>query len=141
MALEQDSRVLRVALTLADAGFHSIVIEASRSTRRCWQEKIELRSSAAAGVDRSDTLLHGGHSRRLIAALREGRVGAIGEWALYIAYRADDRRRHYTAIRRCLPPAELYYLHSFELYRAVAPMAASCGAAVTYDAHDFYRGV
>ena len=73
--------------------------------------------------------------------MREGRGGAIGEWALYLAFRADDRRRHYAAIRRVLPPAELYYLHSFELYRAVAPLAAGCGARIVYDAHDFYRGI
>ena len=77
----------------------------------------------------------------MIAALREGRGGAIGEGVLYLAFRADDRRRHYTAIRRVVPPAEFYYLHSFELYRAVAPMAARCGAPIVYDAHDFYRGI
>src|SRR5262249_43208710 len=34
-----------------------------------------------------------------------------------------------------------YYLHSFETYRAVAPIAASAAACIVYDAHDFYRGI
>ena len=32
-------------------------------------------------------------------------------------------------------------LHSFELYRAVAPLARRVGRRVLYDAHDFYRGI
>src|SRR5581483_5610719 len=122
--LEHDSRALRVAVMLAEAGFRSIVIEARPSARRCWQYPIELRSPAAAGVDPGTAVLRGGSSRKLIEALREGRGGAVGEWALYLAFRAEDRRRHCSSIRRCVPPADLYYLHSFELYRAVAPFAA-----------------
>ena len=141
VALEHDSRALRVALTLAEAGFRSIAVEAQPSRRGFRPDGIELCSPAASGIDPGAAARRGGRSRRLIAALREGRGGAIGEWALYLAFRADDRRRHCAAIRRVLPPADLYYLHSFELYRAVAPLAAGCGARVVYDAHDFYRGI
>ena len=40
-----------------------------------------------------------------------------------------------------LPAADLYYLHSFEMHRAIAPAARRNGARIIYDAHDFYRGV
>ena len=49
VALEHDSRAWRVACALAEAGFHSIVIEAQPSAHRCWKNGIELRSPAAAG--------------------------------------------------------------------------------------------
>lgn len=139
--LEHDSRALRVALTLAEAGFRSIVIEARPSRQRRRYDGIELRSPMAAGIDPGAAVLQGGWARRLIAALREGRGGALGEWALYLAFRADDRRRHGAVIRPHLPPARLYYMHSFEFYRVAAPLAARCGARVAYDAHDFYRGI
>ena len=54
------------------------------------------------------------------------------------------RRRPAPALHRDPPlgaAGGFYYLHSFELYRAVAPLATRCGAPVAYDAHDFYRGI
>lgn len=141
VALEHDSRALRVALLLAEAGFRSIVIEAQPSAHRCWQHQIELRSPSATSIDPGAALRRSGRSRELIAALRAGRGGILGEGALYLAFRTEDWRRHYAAIRRCLTPAAFYYLHSFELYRAVAPLAVGCGAPIVYDAHDFYRGI
>ena len=60
VALEHDSRALRIALTLADAGFRSIVVEARPSAAGRWHDRIELRSPAAASIDRSAALLRGG---------------------------------------------------------------------------------
>lgn len=77
----------------------------------------------------------------MVNALRTGRFGGAGELALFAGFRGLDWWRHCHRPNRLLPPAELYYLHSFELHRAVASMAARLGARVIYDAHDFYRGI
>jgi glycosyltransferase involved in cell wall biosynthesis len=73
--------------------------------------------------------------------LRSGRLGGVGELALYAGFRGHDWWRHRLQPSRLLPPAKLYYVHSFEFYRLVAPIAARLGARVIYDAHDFYRSI
>ena len=73
--------------------------------------------------------------------LRDGRLGRLGQAALYAGYRAYDWHRHCRLPRGAIAPAALYYLHSFEMHRAVAPLAARTGAPIVYDAHDFYRDI
>jgi glycosyltransferase involved in cell wall biosynthesis len=77
----------------------------------------------------------------VIAALRSGRGGAAGELVLYAGFRGRHWLRYERGAERRLPPADLYYLHSFEFYRAVAAAARRHDAKVIYDAHDFYRGI
>jgi glycosyltransferase involved in cell wall biosynthesis len=72
---------------------------------------------------------------------RGGRLGGGGELALYLGFRGWEWWRHCWRPRGCIPPAELYYLHSFEFHRAVASITARSGARIIYDAHDFYRGI
>jgi glycosyltransferase involved in cell wall biosynthesis len=72
---------------------------------------------------------------------RSGRLGSGGELALYLGFRGWEWWHHCWRPRGYVPPAELYYLHSFEFHRAIAPIAARTGARIIYDAHDFYRGI
>jgi glycosyltransferase involved in cell wall biosynthesis len=141
VSLDADSRAYRVARSLAETGFRSVVVEGQPSARRFWDKAIEVRSAlrpsrAPVGVPRHRTRFH-----RAIAAMRDGRLGMAAELALYVGFRGYDWWRHCYRPRRLLPRAALYYVHSFELYRAVAPVAARLGARVIYDAHDFYRGI
>jgi glycosyltransferase involved in cell wall biosynthesis len=140
VALDGDSRALKVAHSLDEIGFRSIVIEGRSSARRSWGDRIEVRSLAEYSVNEgAATVRRRGHG--LISALREGKGGRLGEWALYLGFRGEDWWRHRHLLRRRVPPAALYYLHSFEFFRAVAPVAARSGARIVYDAHDFYRGI
>ena len=68
-------------------------------------------------------------------------LAAPGSWPSMPGFAASTGGGIVAGHSRLLPPAELYYLHSFELHRAVAPLAARLGARVIYDAHDFYRGI
>ncbi len=141
-ALEADSRAYRIARTLADAGFRSVVVEGRASRTRFWDERLVVRSAGRANTDsRPGSVLRPGRSRDAVLSLREGRLGALGEAMLYAGFRVHDWRRHVSAPRRATPAARLYYLHSFEMYRAIAPFAARSGARIIYDAHDFYRGI
>jgi glycosyltransferase involved in cell wall biosynthesis len=137
LALEADSRTFRIAHSLADFGMRSIAIEGRPSTSRFWGPEIEVRSPG--GAQRPNGVASRPH--QIASALRSGRLGQVGELALYAGFRAYDWWRHNYQIQRLLPPAELYYLHSFELHRIVAPLAARIGARVIYDAHDFYRAI
>jgi glycosyltransferase involved in cell wall biosynthesis len=141
LPLEADSRAFRIARSLAGAGLRSLVIEGRPSTSQFWDEKIEVLSAGRVGAAPT---AHSGIDARFrlpVNALRRGRLGRLGELALYPGFRGYDWWRYCNQPRRLLPPADLYYLHSFELHRAVAPIAARLGAPVIYDAHDFYRGI
>jgi glycosyltransferase involved in cell wall biosynthesis len=137
LSLDADSRAFRVARSLADAGLRSLVIEGRPSASRFWGAEIEVRSPGHPGAAPTAPSDVGA----LVNALRNGCFGSPGELALYAGFRGFDWWRHCHQPHRLLPPAELYYLHSFELHRAVASLAARLGARVIYDAHDFYRGI
>jgi glycosyltransferase involved in cell wall biosynthesis len=141
VSLDRDSRAFRIARSLADLGFDSVVIEGRKSSCRFWGPEIEVKSAgprqtaAPPGAEARTPV------RGAVNALRDGRLGGIGELALYSGFRGYDWWRHCRQPAGLLPAARLYYLHSFELYRIVAPIAARLGAKVVYDAHDFYRGI
>jgi hypothetical protein len=141
LPIEADSRTFRIARSLAEAGWHSIVIEGRASASRFWGDAVEVRSLGPQARRRA----LGSPSRRArggaVAMARGGRLGGGGELALYLGFRGWEWWRHCWQPRGCIPPAELYYLHSFEFHRAIAPIAARTGARIIYDAHDFYRGI
>jgi hypothetical protein len=140
--LEADSRAFRIAQALAEAGFRSIVIEARASVRQFWGDSIEVCSAGRPdGLARSGTVFRQGHLRDLVMMAREGRMGPVGEAVLYAGFRVQEWQRYCHLPRRLIPQAELYVLHSFEMYRAVSAIARRSGARVLYDAHDFYRSI
>jgi glycosyltransferase involved in cell wall biosynthesis len=143
VSLDADSRAVRFAQTLADAGFRSIVVEGRPSARHFWNKAIEVRSvgRTPAAEIRPGSILQPGRLRNAVLSMRQGRMGVAGEAMLYMGFRAHDWWRYCQQPRALIPPAELYVLHSFELYRAIAPLVRRLGARVLYDAHDFYRGI
>lgn len=143
VALDADSRAFRFAQLLADVGFRSVVVEGRASARHFWSEALEVRSAGRKPPPQSSpgSILRGGRLRNAVLAMRQGRMGAAGETMLYLGFRAHDWWRYCQRPRFLIPPAEIYVLHSFELYRAVAPLARRLGARILYDAHDFYRGI
>ena len=135
LALEADSRTFRIAQALAELGYRSIVIEGKASARRFWDDAIEVRSLDPQPAPACAVSPGGGSNRGgVVTALREGRGGVPGEALLYAGFRGHYWLRFGHKARRLLPPAALYYLHSFEFYDAVAPLSARCGARVIYDA-------
>jgi glycosyltransferase involved in cell wall biosynthesis len=141
LPLEADSRTFRIARSFGEAGWRSIVIEGRASANRFWGNAVEVLSLGSQAIRHATT----SPTRRArggpVALARNGRLGVGGECALYLGFRGWDWWRHCWRPRGCIPPAELYYLHSFEFHRAVAPITARTGARIIYDAHDFYRGI
>ena len=143
VALDADSRAFRFAQILAEIGLRSIVVEGRASARHFWSEEIEVRSVGripAADI-RPGSILQHGRLRNAVLSLRQGRLGLAGEAILYGGFRAHAWWHYCQQPRPLIPPAELYVLHSFEFYRAVAPLVRRLSARVFYDAHDFYRGI
>jgi glycosyltransferase involved in cell wall biosynthesis len=141
LSLDADSRTYRIARSLGEAGLRSVVLEGEPSACRFWGSDIDVISLGSRGTDRASSLSSGSATRRTIAGLRAGRLGAGGELVLYLGFRGYEWWRHYRRMLGRIPAADLYYLHSFEFHRAVAPIAARKGARIIYDAHDFYRGI
>src|SRR5438874_3396916 len=141
LPLEADSRTFRIASSLAEAGWRSIVIEGRTSRAEFWENAVEVRSlgpqAIRCGITSSSRRARGA----AVAMARSGRLGSGGELALYLGFRGWEWWRHCWRLRGCIPTADLYYLHSFEFHRAVASIAARNGARIIYDAHDFYRGI
>jgi glycosyltransferase involved in cell wall biosynthesis len=141
VSLDSDSRAFRIARSLADEGFRSLVLEGRASGRPFWGPEIEVRSAVNSSAVTPPLDRSGAPLRNTVSALRRGRLGGVGELVLYCGFRGYDWWRHCRQPSHLLPPADLYYLHSFELHRSVAPIASRLGARVIYDAHDFYRGI
>ena len=141
LRLEADSRTFRIASSLAEAGWHSIVIEGRASATRFWGDAVEVRSLGSQAIRGAMTSPRQRARGGAAAMARSGRLGGGGELALYLGFRSWEWWHHCWRPRGCIPPAELYYLHSFEFHRAVAPVTARTGARIIYDAHDFYRGI
>lgn len=142
VALDSDSRAYRVARTLADCGFRSIVVEGRPSRQPFWDDRLIVRSLGGRPANGEPSgALPTGPLRSVARRLRVGGGGALGEAALYAGYRVYDWQRHCSAPGRVTPAAHLYYLHSFEMYRGVAAHATRAGARIVYDAHDYYRGI
>ncbi len=141
LPLEADSRTFRIAQSLGEAGWRSIVIEGRTSEARFWGNAVDVRALGSQASRRATTLPRRRAPGGAVAMARSGRLGGGGELTLYLGFRGWDWWRHCWRPRGCIPPAELYYLHSFEFHRAVAPIAARAGAHIIYDAHDFYRGI
>ena len=89
--LDADSRAFRIACTLADAGFRSIVVEGRRSRQRFWDDRLEVRSLEQAETTlRPGAVFGPGGLRDAVTLLRDGRLGRLGQAALYSGYRAYD---------------------------------------------------
>jgi len=119
LPLDRDSRTFRIASAFARFGWRSVVVENLAS------------ASAAPGVT---TLTLGGS--RLRGNGRAARRGnGIGHFLAFVAAYFVARPLE-VALR--VPRADLYYLHEYRLYPAVALARLLRPAPLIYDAHDFY---
>src|SRR6202008_3973022 len=109
-----DSRTFRIASSLAEAGWHSIVIAGRASATRFWGKAVEVRSLGSQGSRCATTSPRRRARGGAVAMARSGRLGGGGELALYLGFRGWEWWRHCWRPRGGIPSAELYYLHSFE---------------------------
>jgi glycosyl transferase family 4/glycosyl transferase family 1 len=126
LAVERDSRTFKQAASMARLGYESIVVEAEPSEVDRDHLPFELIT-----VDPPET-----------AAAYVRAVGVagwlapppLGWWISYLW-------RWALVSAPAIPPASLYYLHSFRLYPAVHLARRRQGTPFIYDAHDFYQAI
>jgi glycosyltransferase involved in cell wall biosynthesis len=107
-----DSRTYKIAASLARGGYRSIVVEGSPSE------------------------LHHPMPFELRAAQPDPTANPSSRLRVHRAVGAA--RRDLVNVARAVPPASLYYLHSFQPYPGVAWRRRRSRGALVYDAHDFY---
>jgi glycosyltransferase involved in cell wall biosynthesis len=128
LAVERDSRTFKFASSFARLGHESVVVEGMPSRLAPSSLPFELRS--VGGVAGSGGAAPA--ARRSGKALDAVRAAAEPPLAL-----AGNLRWNLRTWRR-LPDADLYHLHSYNQYPAVARRARALGVPYAYDAHDAY---
>src|SRR5437763_12784411 len=95
LPLEADSRAFRIASSLGEAGWRSIVIDGRASATRFWGNAVEVRSlgsQAGRGAATSPSRRARGGA---VAMARSGRLGGGGELALYLRFRGWELGRQW----------------------------------------------
>lgn len=163
LGIESDSRTFKQASSLARLGHDSVVMEGWPSTRlprdglpfelRTPSRFIsphtgQLESSQAepveppsAGIDVSSENAVRSSPSPIGRAARRLPSGVLAPMITMLNVSQALRAQHEAYVRRPTaeaPPADLYYLHSYQHFPAAAVLARRHGARIVYDAHDFY---
>lgn len=162
IAVARDSRTLKMARSFAEWGYNSIVIEGEVSGKEfCGLgfTLISVGSDLVAGniADQStcedspdvqgDRLINRLRSkwRKIGAKIANGTRGSAMEILLAPLMLGIQLchmvRRTGPAVARRIPKADLFYVHAFELWPAVALRRLFSGVPVVYDAHDLYMDI
>ena len=132
--VERDSRTFKHAASLARLGYESVALEGAPSGLG-GELPFEL-----ASVTRRPAAAPGPAGPPSAAANRPRRSAAMRavRRALDLPITLGAQLRWNLRTHRALPPADLYYLHSYNQFLAVSLKARRRGVPYIYDAHDFY---
>jgi glycosyltransferase involved in cell wall biosynthesis len=140
--VRRDSRVLKQSLSLARAGFRSILFEGERSLPPVMLPDVEI---VALGGKGSTGKQAGAGSLSFRTKLKKRITGPDASWfeawVGFVAYLFLYMQHYFFGGLRHLPPASIYYLSEFSFFPAVWVKSKWYGAAIAYDARDFYVGI
>jgi hypothetical protein len=144
VAARRDSRILKQSSSLARAGFRSILFEGQKSVPPIALPDVEIVALSAASASEGAVRQSGGREG-LLTRFRKRVTGADASWPEawigFAAYLVFFILHFVIGGLRRLPPASLYYLSEFSLFPAVWIKSRWYGAAIAYDARDFYVGI
>jgi glycosyltransferase involved in cell wall biosynthesis len=145
VSARRDSRVLKQGLSVARAGFRSILFEGQCSVPPVFLPDVKVVGMGGAITQSEMPATRQGHLGRLVATLRK-RVTSpnatwVEAWIGFSAYLIIFIRHFVAGGLRYLPPASLYYLNEYSFFPAVWIKSRLYGAAIAYDARDFYVGI
>lgn len=140
----RDSRALKQSMSLARAGFRSVLFEGKRSNPPIVLPDVEIvglyRAVSSKGPAGAST-----HRPGLATRFKDRITGADASWPEawigFAAYLALYVGHFVVGGLRYLPPASLYYLSEFSFFPAVWVKSKWYGAAIAYDARDYYVGI
>lgn len=147
VALDRDSRTLKIAHSFSQWGYQSIVVEGQKSAVDFSNSGIEVISLA----DSSEKMLTNNAipSKNFLVHILKALWFQLKKMRLtfllnYISFYNFKRRfyQHYTSgIDKKIPDADIYYLHSYEYFFAIKKKIKKNHAKLVYDAHDFYTKI
>ena len=144
VAARRDSRILKQSSSLARAGFRSILFEGQQSVPPIALPDVKIVALSTASASQGAAHLSSGRGG-LVAKFRKRVTGADASWPEawigFAAYLLFFTMHFVVGGLRRLPPASLYYLSEFSFFPAVWIKSKWHGAAIAYDARDFYVGI
>lgn len=135
LSVDRDSRTLKIAMSFASWGWHSIVVEGEQSTNLPAGLPISISAVRQGGKGVAGQVVSGRRAPLLQSA------NPVISLPIASAFGALFLFHHRWQMRQRIPEADLYYLHSFENFGPVRPVAKRTNARLIYDAHDFYSGI
>ena len=143
VAARRDSRVLKQGLSVAHAGFRSILFEGRCSVPPILLAGVDVVGMGGATMRSAQSATWRG--RGLVSALRKRITSPnatwLEAWIRFFGYLVGFVHHFVAGGLRYLPPASLYYLNEFSFFPAVWVKSRWYGAAIAYDARDFYVGI
>lgn len=135
LALERDSRTLKQALSLAAAGYRSVVVAAGRM--------IEISAGAPipAGGAVAGPLSAPSVTERRMEGLRRKELPWLVQAQLFGGWLALFGMRYVVRPLWRMPRGSLFILHECSSFPAVRLRAALSGAPIIYDVHDHYTRI
>lgn len=147
VALDRDSRTLKIAHSFAKWRYQSIVVEGQKSALDFSKYGIKVLSLA----DSSEKIPNNNviYSKNFVVHFLKAVWFQLKKMRLtfflnYLSF-YDFKRRYYNkytiGIDKNIPDADIYYLHSYEYFFAVKKKIKKNRAKLVYDAHDFYTKI
>ena len=145
-SLRSDSRTLKQAYSMHRLGYRSAVACFGGGTEAPDLKLIPLGAPEPPRIDAGPTSGTAAPPRRSFTGVLRERWRRLYanqqplplELFAFLAWSVKLFAVSLARVAPRLPRADLYYLHSYSLFPAVWLRARMCGAAIVYDAHDFY---
>lgn len=144
VALDKDSRTLKMAASFSKFGMRSIVVEGDKSNIDFSKYGIETIFVGQDGQKKGNSVIDAPEniSRKVLKLLWEKLKKFQCHFVLdligYLSFRKYFYSKFFLRVENKIPEAELYYLHSYEYFLAIEKKIKLNKANLVYDAHDFY---
>jgi hypothetical protein len=144
VALDRDSRSLKIASSFAKWGYKSIVVEGQPSSMDFSRYGIEVISLGGKIVDSVEQALHvkqsrlNQHLKWIWHQFKKINFTFLLNYVSFYFFKRDFYSLYVNDVHKVLPEADIYYLHSYEYFLAIKEKIKNTRAKIIYDAHDFY---
>lgn len=144
VALDRDSRTLKIAHSFAKWGYESIVLEGHPSQKDFSFLGIKIISlerngiNKPVGTNQTPTSYLNALLKLFWNLLKALKLTKILNCVSFYFFKKDFYNKYVNNLNIKIPDADIYYLHSYEYFLAVKEKVIRLGSKVIYDAHDFY---
>lgn len=147
VALDRDSRSLKIAHSFAQWGYQSIVVEGQKSTVDFSKYGIRVISLADSSekIPSNDVIPSKNFVVKILKAiwcqLKKMPLTFFLDYISFYNFKRRFYQQYISGIDKKIPDADIYYLHSYEYFLAIKKKIKKNQAKLVYDAHDFYTKI